>query len=329
MPEKTPLFLTSRKFQQVVKERDAARDNLAEFNELRQYLGLAREIRQESRREEEKGADQATALEMAVRWAIDAEKKRLIEEYARSVRAELTEEQKVVVKEEFLKREALRIKKEVAEEVSKEAPRLRDQVARETEAELRRSTREDVLKKLETIEAQKVLERMGRAALKAAERDTLVEEIKAKAQETDSVDISDIPLDNTIVIGLGKAREASSGSSYARYANSFSAIYDEFEDTGIKISSFDRALKARVVDPAKGVLEVLDDTWMDHEDILRRDLALPDLTILNLPDRGNGYRKPRLSRGVEPCFSDESGEVIKMHGLEVVQVILDETALFD
>ena len=56
--DESPVFLTTRKYRMVVQHLRTKEAELAEFNDLRPFLGLAREIRDAVRQEEEKGVDE-------------------------------------------------------------------------------------------------------------------------------------------------------------------------------------------------------------------------------------------------------------------------------
>lgn len=307
MSEEFPVFLTTRKYRARIRERDHARAQLAEYRELEPYLGIAREIRREVHDNIGTVGEQA-AVELATEWARAAEMRRLTEEYARKKLITLTEQQKEKIKQAFIEKEQPRIDKEVAEEVKKLEPSRRAQIERDTEFELRRLKREALLEKLGTDESRRTLERFGNIALMKAKHEALIEELKVKAETNQCVDLQDLPVDLVLNIGFGAS--------------------SKIKKQNVSLQSCDRILTLRVLDPQEGILEVLDDSWMASEDVVRRGNALEDLIVLTMPNDENSYSVPRFSRSTEPNFFTQTGTEVNMYGLEAQVLTIGDQVIF-
>lgn len=309
-----PLFLTTRKYNARIRERDEAREQLQEFQDLETYLGIARDMRNRAVSEVSNTPEgQDMAMNLAIEWAKDETKRRIVEEYARQKRVELEADQIEELKKEFLKTDQARIDAEVAAEVAKLEENQRQQVARNTEYELKRLKREDMLAKIGTDEAEATLQRFGALALVEAQHALLIEELKAKAKLTSSVEIADLPADTVLTVGLSFTPRSSKPTARQR----------------AQIYTCDRALTLRVLDPADGILEVMDDSWMNSDDPVKQASAVDDLTPVTFPLGSIKHNNARFSHGVEPDLFDQAEEPINFYGLETRVVAINDQVIFD
>lgn len=300
MSEKIPRIITTRGYRRVARQRDAA---LEEIDSVRPYLGLAQEIQRDTQAAILAGTYEDQAVELAVKTAKESELRRLIQIRADTIRVQLTESQMAELKQEFIASEQVRIDQQVAQEVAGQEAYQRRQVAAATERELALLKREELLKKIGTEEAIQTLRRFGDIAVKNAHKEALVEELKYKAATFHLVDLADIPTDSVLSIGLGTSvSNTSPGSSWSME------------------KSLDRILALRVLNPAAAMMEIVDDSWMNSGDTVRRHNAMDDLALLTMRTDPAGFVKARFSLNVEPDLYFKDGQEVNLFGLEVNQI---------
>lgn len=311
--KRNPLILTTRKYRDVVDRLEATQRELDDhLTNDGPFIPVAREIRRQAVEAADTPGGQEAAMELAMGWARDKYKREVIEGYARQKRIELEEADKARIKQEFLATDAARIEQEAARRVAAEEEARRRDVASRTEQELSRLKRDEFLARIDTDEARQVTRRFGEIAVKKAEQEALIEELKTNAKLTRNVELADLPEHTVLKVGLGEPKNQ--GQSRSR--------------TSTVVDACDRVLTLRVIDPAEGLLETMDDSWVEHTDPVRRRSAIDDLTVLSMPSTANGRSKPRFSRDVEPILTLENGKQLELHGLEVQALSLgDEVVL--
>lgn len=302
-------FFSSREYRELNGRLEAAQAELAEYHALDPYLALAQQMRDQLIEEVETTPEgQRAVRERAFELASTAERNRIIEEYAKDKKVELTARQTEVIKNEVIASEGERIEKEVAESVSKQEPAVRKRVEQDIEKELKNLKQTELLEQIKTDESKKVLEKLGAMAVEKAAYETMIAELKQKAENHLYIDIANLPLDCVLKIGL------SSKPLQSRYND--------------PMPYCERTMTLRVFDPQKGLLEVMDDSWMDDKDCVRNELAIEDLTLIQLLPSSPKKPQFRFNKDVEPYFALEDNSLINMFGHELRAVsIADQIIL--
>ena len=306
LPERNPKILTTKKFQKVYDEMESLQGRVAEYEELDQFIEIAKDLRAAAEMETHTGQGNSDLLAAAMENAKKQLYDQLIREYAASRTAELKEEERNQIRKEFLLSEKARIDREVAEEVAKSEAYRRLNVAREVEAEFRQKGREALLAEIDSDEASKTRQRLASLAIQEANQEALIKELQLKAERSHGVSICDIPTQTVVSVGLSDKQGASFG----------------------RLEQCDRIIKLRILEPEEAIMEVLDDSWVASKDNIRRFHSLPDLAMLSMHRHSNGHTQPNFSLDVSPMFVDENQEHVPMYGLEAKILTIADKKIF-